>query len=349
MTGVRAAVLSAPRRIDVTRLDPGPVPESGAWVEVEACGLCGSDWSSYAQRPVDAPFVPGHEIVGRVSRVWGERPGVAVGDRVALEERIPCHRCAACLSGRQRLCPHSTRYGGISLATPPALWGGYAEQVYLDPAANVHTVPSTVDAELAALFIPVSNGLSWISAAAGLRPGESVVVLGVGQHGLATVAAARRCGAGTVIATGRHGDGARLAAAKALGADAVIDVDTESLDAAGQADVVVDTTPGPAATLADAVELVAPGGRIVLAGLKGGELSPVSTDLLVRREITVRGVAARESWAIDAALRWLDEEPGAFTPLGSLVVRLDQVEQALLALGGEAAGPRPVHAVIGFG
>jgi len=352
MSPVRAAVLSAPRRIEVTSLAPGPLPPGGAWVDIEACGLCGSDWSWYADRPIAAPLVPGHEIVGRVAEVWGDRPAGApsVGDRVALEERVPCRMCALCLAGRHRLCPASTRYGATGLDTPPALWGGFAERVYLAPAANTHLVPSTVAAELAVLFIPLSNGLSWVSSAAGLRPGESVVVLGVGQHGLATVAAARRCGAGTVIAAGRAGDEMRLLAAEALGAD--IGVDSGKLAAVmppGGADVVVDTTPGPSRTLAQAAGLAALGGRVVLAGLKAGEPSQVSTDVLVRREITVRGVAARESWAIGAALRWLEEEPGLFAAFGSLCFGLGQVERALLTIGGEVAGPRPVHAVITTG
>ncbi|HVV08133.1 zinc-dependent alcohol dehydrogenase [Amycolatopsis sp.] len=349
---VRAAVLSAPRRIEVTSVAPGPLPPGGAWIDVEACGLCGSDWSWYADRPIAAPLVPGHEIVGRVAEVWGERPAGAPrpGDRVALEERVPCRSCALCRSGRHRLCQASTRYGATSLDTPPALWGGFAERVYLAPAANAHAVPSTLDAELAVLFIPVSNGLSWVSSAAGLRPGESVVVLGVGQHGLATVAAARRCGAGTVVAVGRAGDEARLRAAQALGADTAVESDRlATVVGPGSVDVVVDTTPGPARTLTQAVGLAAPGGRVVLAGLKAGEPSPVSTDVLVRREITVRGVAARESWAIGAALRWLHEEPGLFAAFGSLTFGLGEVEPALLAIGGETDGPRPVHAVLAIG
>ena len=70
------------------------------------------------------------------------------------------------------------------------------------------------------------------------------------------------------------------------------------------------------------------------------------TDVLVRREIEVRGVAARESWAIDAALSWLAADPALFGAFSSVTVGLGDVEQALLALGGEAGGVRPVHAVV---
>jgi alcohol dehydrogenase len=354
MSAVRAAVLSASRQLDIVSLPDDARTPSGGWITVEACGVCGSDWSWYADRQISAPFVLGHEIVGIVAELWGTMPpGLAVGDRVALEEALPCRNCAACRSGRHRLCPSSTRYGGTSVGTAPGLWGGFAERVYLAPTANVHRVPASLDSHLAPLFVPVSNGLSWLSSAGALRPGESVAVLGVGQHGLACVAAARRSGAGVIIAAGRTGDAGRLIAAKALGADVTLDVDTEDLPTAlrgsteGQGvDVIVDTTPGATDVLDQAVASAAIGGRIVVAGLKSGASSAVTTDLLVRRELTVRGVAARESWAIDSALGWLADDPAAFAGFGSRVVGLAHAEQALLALGGELPGERPVHAVV---
>jgi len=178
-------------------------------------------------------------------------------------------------------------------------------------------------------------------------------VLGVGQHGLASVAAACRCGAGTVAAVGKAGDQARLDAAAKLGADLVLDADRGDwaaavLEATGQrgADLLVDTTPGATSILETAAKCAAIGGRVIVAGLKHGASSPLPTDVLVRRELTVRGVAARASWAIDAALSWLASDPALFGAFSSVTVGLGDVEQAILALGGEAGGLRPVHAVV---
>jgi alcohol dehydrogenase len=333
----------------------GPPPAVGAWLEVEACGICGSDWSWYAEREIPAPFVPGHEMVGRIVASWGDHGNAAfqAGARVAVEEALPCWSCAECRGGRHRLCQRSARYGGTALSVAPALWGGFSRYAYLAPRTSAHAVPGSLDAGLATLFIPVSNGLSWVRAAGRLQPGESVVVLGVGQHGLASVAAARRCGAGTVAAVGRSGDRARLDAAAKLGADVVLDADRGDwtaavLDAVGGrgADLLVDTTPGATGILERAARCAAVGGRVVVVGLKHGASSPLPTDVLVRREIEVRGVAARESWAIDAALSWLAQDPALFSAFSSVTVGLAEVEQALLVLGGEAAGLRPVHAVV---
>ena len=261
-----AAVLSAPRAIEVVPVPVGPRPAAGAWLEVEACGVCGSDWSWYAERPISAPFVPGHEIVGRITHTWGYHGNAAfeVGGRVAIEEALPCWSCAVCRSGRHRLCPRSTRYGGTPLATAPALWGGFSQYTYLAPGTSAHAVPSSLDADLATLFIPVSNGLSWVRSAGRLSPGESAAVIGVGQHGLACVAAARRCGSGTLVAVGRAGDQARLDAAVKLGADVIVDADREDWVAAVLAatdglgaDLLVDTTPGATDILAGAVRSAA--------------------------------------------------------------------------------------------
>jgi threonine dehydrogenase-like Zn-dependent dehydrogenase len=351
----QAAVLSAPRTIEVRQVTAGALPAAGAWLEVEACGVCGSDWSWYAERAIPAPFVPGHEMVGRIAAAWGDHGNAAfqVGARVAIEEALPCWSCAVCRSGRHRLCPCSARYGGTALTVAPALWGGFAQYAYLAPRTSAHAVAESLEAGLATLFIPVSNGLSWVRAAGRLVPGESVVVIGAGQHGLACVAAARRGGAGTVVAVGRSGDQARLDAAVKLGAGIVVDADREDwgdtvLKATGQlgADLLVDTAPGATDVLARAARCVAIGGRVVVAGLKGGASSAVPTDVLVRREIEIRGVAARESWAIDAALAWLAQDPALFGAFSSVTVGLAEVEQALLALGGEGGGPRPVHAVV---
>jgi threonine dehydrogenase-like Zn-dependent dehydrogenase len=352
----QAVLLTGRRSLRQGEIVATDLPPDGGWLTVDACGMCGSDWNWYALRDVPAPMVLGHEIVGTVSALWGSlacRGDLAIGDRVVLEEAVPCLSCSLCRSGRHRLCRSSGRYGATAVKRSPGLWGGYAQTVFLDRRATVHHVPDGLDPVLAALFIPIANGLSWVGDAAQLRAGEAVLVLGPGQHGLGSAAAARRLGAGHVIVAGRHGDQARLAAARALGADVVVNIDEESLaetvlDLTGGVgvDVTIDTTPLSTSALGAAVELSAVGGRIIVAGAKGGQTSPLDTDRLHRHELVVRGVAARESRAIDAALAWLASEPERFQPFGGLTVGLNNVEDALVALGGEGGGDRPLHAVV---
>lgn len=158
------------------RTSRSPGCAAGAWLQVEACGICGSDWSWYAEREIPAPFVPGHEMVGRIVAAWGDHgnPALVPGVRVAIEEALPCWSCPECRSGRHRMCARSTRYGGTALTVAPALWGGFSRYAYLAPRTSAHPVPESLDAGLATLFIPVSNGLSWRRAAGpGTRRGST--------------------------------------------------------------------------------------------------------------------------------------------------------------------------------
>lgn len=358
MTSARAMVLQAPRDIQERRFEMAEPEPGGGWIQVEATGICGSDvpyWA--APGPLKYPMVMGHEIVGRIAAVDERRPGgSSPGDRVMVEEAIPCWQCPVCLSGRQRICPRQIRYGGAPVSTWPFLWGGYADYVYLHPRAILHRVPEGLSPAAATLAIPVSNGLDWLGRAAGLRPGESVVVHGPGQHGLACVAAAARLGAGRIVMTGTRHDGRRLEAARALGADAAVvaDADAGNLDEmitgalGGRApDVIVDVTPRAAEPILSAVRLLAPAGRLVLAGAKRGELvSGFDPDLVFRKELSILGVAARSSQSMAAALAWLAEKPETFEPLDGTVLALGELELGLAMAGGELAGDRPVHVVV---
>ena len=150
------------------------------------------------------PLILGHEIVGRIARIGdaaARRWGVREGDRVILEEPIPCGNCAACRVGRFQACG-ADRYGTKPVASPPSLWGGYSDYVYLAPAAIMHKIPEEIPVELAPLFVPLSNGAYWVEEIGGLHLGQTVVIQGPGQHGLGCVIAAKEAGAGCVIVTG---------------------------------------------------------------------------------------------------------------------------------------------------
>jgi threonine dehydrogenase-like Zn-dependent dehydrogenase len=185
-----------------------------------------------------------------------------------------------------------------------------------------------------------------------MRPGDAVVVQGVGQHGIGCVIAARRTGAGAVIAVGANGDDDRLKTALQCGATATINADAEDptaavldLTAGRGADVVIDATPSVNAASA-AISMAGVGARIVYAGTKAGAATALDTDSIYQKELVIRGVSARESWAIPEALRWLAADPELFRPIFSVEVSLDDLEDGLRALGGEGSAERPLHAIV---
>jgi len=295
----RAIVQTAPRQLELRDL-PIPEPDDhSALLRVEACGICGSDVEQYeGVLPVRFPAIPGHEPLGVIERIGdraARRWGVNVGDRVAVETLIPCAHCHDCLAGRYQICRGRGGlfgYSYIPLATPPGLWGAYADYMYLHPHSIVHKVRAGVPAGLAVMFNPLGAGFRWAVDVPGTRTGDTVVILGPGQRGLASVIAARAAGAGTVIVTGLTRDAPKLELARLFGADHTIDVEREdgrarihALTDGRGADVVVEVSANSPEPVAEALHYVASGGTIVLAGGKGFRPVPdFVSDLVVTQQ-----------------------------------------------------------------
>ncbi|MDR7422170.1 MAG: zinc-binding dehydrogenase [Armatimonadota bacterium] len=359
----RAAVATAPLSTELREL---PVPATGAddgLLAVEACGLCGTDWDFYTRRRGAAlgPIILGHEIVGRVLAV-GERAAtrwrVRPGDRVAVEEFLPCGACEFCASGRPALCEATDsrrdqgflRYGATPVDLPPGLWGGFSEVLYLHPRALVHAVGEGVVPHLATLFVPISNGIRWVLREGRLPRGGTAVIFGPGAHGLGCVVAAVEGGAGRVVAVGRS-RGPRLEAAEALGATAVAaaagDVVTAVRDLTGgaMADVVVDLAPGAPETVEAALAVARKGATVVLAASKHGATGGLLTDLIVRHELTVRGVRGRDFQSVEDALRIIRSGRYPLERLRTHTFPLAEADRAL-RVQGERADPSAIHVVV---
>src|SRR3989442_8717998 len=150
--------------------------------------------------------------------------------------------------------------------------------MYLDPLSIVHRVRKDIPASLAVMFNPLGAGFRWAVEIPATGPGDSVLVLGPGQRGLASVVAARAAGADTIIVTGLSRDARKLALARELGADHVIDVEREDararvreLTGGRGAEVVIEGTPNPPEPGAEGPHYLAAGGGLVPAGRKGGK------------------------------------------------------------------------------
>ena len=362
---VRVAALTAPGTVEVLEVPRPSVGDDDALLRVEACGLCGTDLEMLAGGAesvlgYEYPVVPGHEPVGvidEIGPVAAARWGVEVGDRVAVEPAIPCGRCRACLSGHYTTCGgwgRNMSYGFIGLDEGSGLWGGFAEVMHLHPNTLVHRVPDGVPPELAVLFNPLGAGVRWASTVPRLQIGDTVVVLGAGQRGLACVVAARAAGAGTVVVTGLSRDRHKLDLALALGADAVVDVEEEDVLAAvpaalgdRPADVVIEATPHAVTVLADAVDLVRDGGTIVMAGLKGGRpVEGLVTDKIVLRDLVLHGVRGVDSPAYRQALEILASGRFDLAALSTHHFGLEDVPLAMDVLAGRVAGEQAINVTV---
>jgi threonine dehydrogenase-like Zn-dependent dehydrogenase len=318
-----AAVAVGGRRF---RLDEFPVPDveaAGGLLRVEACGVCGSDLKKYSV-PSMRPTILGHETVGRIERVGAlaaRHWGVSEGDRVLLEEYLPCGHCDYCRSGEFRSCAQtdnqragSIRYGSTPVEVPPALWGGYSHYQFLHLDSVLHPVPGLLAPEHATFALPLGNGFQWAQLDGGVGTGDTVVIQGPGQQGLGCLLASKAAGAGCVIVSGLERDARRLRLAAALGADHTVNVEAQSLTEVVEevtqgrlADVVIDNSGGGAATLMTALRVVRKRGTVVLASGSGSgaEGPAVDLNLIRKRQVTVKGVRGHGYGAVETALAYL--------------------------------------------
>jgi L-iditol 2-dehydrogenase len=231
--------------IDDTRIEERPDPVCGPGdvvCRVLACATCGSDVGWYVERKL--PAVLGHEPVGEVVAVGAEVRGLAPGDRVAIHHHAPCGECRRCRHGHETLCEQFR-----ATALDP---GGFAEYVRIQPELVSELLPlDGLDPAVATLTEPLGCALR-SQDRAGLRPGDSLLVVGAGCSGMLQIAAAHARGIEAVWV--REPDPGRLARAEEWGATA---------HGNEPVDVAIVCTESPQA-IAGAAQALAPGGALCL-------------------------------------------------------------------------------------
>ncbi|MAG36422.1 MAG: hypothetical protein CL878_09280 [Dehalococcoidia bacterium] len=260
----RAASLDSPGTVAVHEYERQPVLDTDAVVEIEMCGVCGSDvhWvhaNEVGQAQIPYPFDLGHEWVGRVVEKGSAVPShdlagelVDVGDRVWVM-RAPCGKCYACAVLRH----HEACIGRPSMLTLPAEqrrvrgWG-FADihhAASTDGDLSFVKVAEHVAAEAAVLLEPLTNALTAIErsmqggapqAGIGYGPGATVVVQGAGPIGALIACVARLTGADRIIVVGAPAN--RLELVKDLAADEVINIE-EVTDPDERVELVREMTP----------------------------------------------------------------------------------------------------------
>ncbi len=181
---------------EVREVEEPRCPDDGVVVEVEATGLCRSDWHGWQGHDdgIALPHVPGHELAGTVVACGPAVRDWRVGDRVTTPFVLACGACASCGRGDAQVCERQLQPGFTQ-------WGSFAELVALPRAdVNLVRVPEAVSADVAAgLGCRFATAYRAVVRVAQVRAGETVVVHGCGGVGLAAVMVAVSLGA-TVVA-----------------------------------------------------------------------------------------------------------------------------------------------------
>jgi S-(hydroxymethyl)glutathione dehydrogenase/alcohol dehydrogenase len=284
VSAVRAYVLRAPGTPLGEEVLSAPAP-SGDLVQVRvlATGVCGSDLHAVdGEWTTPLPLVPGHEGAGRVEAVGPAVRDLTVGDHVILCWQAPCRRCEQCALGHPWLCSRTRALEHLLPDGRPAFAAGaepvhaylglgtFAEQVLVPEAAAIRISPEVPPPVAALIGCAVATGVGAVQRTAGVRAGESAVVLGCGGVGQSALLGLRLVGADPIIAIDTRPD--RRDHALALGATEALDGRDPDLLAAvhrltgGGADHAFEAI-GLPDTLELLPALVGRGGQAVIVGM----------------------------------------------------------------------------------
>lgn len=290
----RAARLHGPKDLRVDDIPAADAPgRRQARVRITAVGICGSDLHTYLDGAIGttrlkSPLPLGHEFAGVVESIGdtamdGEGKTLVVGTRVAVDPARSCGRCELCHLGHPNLCT-SLEFTGL-YPVPGAL------QEYLTvPAHCCFPVPDTVDDAEAAMLEPLGIAIHAVDLAH-IKPGDTVAIVGSGTIGLCCLQMATLAGAATVFSTDLHGW--RLDAAKGFGATIV---DIGSVDPVATimnatngrgVDVALECAWSSDEAIAQAVDVLRPGGRLVVVGISGDDTLTFNHSAVRRRGLTI--------------------------------------------------------------
>lgn len=336
--GMRAAVLAEfdePLEIaEVERPEPEP---HGVVIEVEACGICRSDWHGWKghMSPELKGTIIGHEPAGRVVAVGDAVDGLREGDRVAAAMNLADGSCHRCLSGKSNLCENQ-RVFGFDLETQ----GAWAEELAI-PWADVNTVKLPDDAsvvDMAGLGCRFMTGYNAVAHRTDVGPGDWVAVHGCGGIGLSAIQTAAALGAAVVavdIEDEKLEFASDLGADETVNASAVEDVPGEIHDITdGGANVSVDAL-GIAETCQNSIDSLGFSGQHVQVGVptpedRGAVKLPIGA--MLGKEIEVVGNVGMPPSRFGEILRMYDRgklDPGAQV---TREVSIEEVSDRLAAM-----------------
>jgi len=354
---ILAALKVGPSTTDLRELSLPEIPPDAALMKVEVAGVCGTDVTQYRLPLRGGPLIMGHENVGylaHVGRTFAKYKGLKEGDLVFLEHYLPCGNCEWDHMGEYRHCaatewfydPMAIRYGYTPLEIAPGLWGGFSQYLYLPLNAVLHRVPDDLSPEEAGLATPMSNGVQWTLIDGGVGYGSTVLIQGPGQQGLCCVMAAKQAGAARIIVTGMSRDARRLEVAMALGADDIVDVQTEEplarvLKATGGrgVDVVVDCTVGAGTgpTLLGIEATKRRGGTMVVQADGNAEFPSFPIGRVTRKGMTLKSARGHSYRAVELGLQQLASRRFPLHLLTTHRFPLAEVDNAIKSVGGEGA------------
>lgn len=268
----------------IPKMEPGQV-----LVRMQAAGICGSDIPRiFRTGTYSFPTVPGHEFSGVVAEVGAQADKNWLGQPVGVFPLIPCMKCGPCRQKAYELCRH---YSYLGSRTD----GGFAEYVAV-PQENLVALPEGVSFEASAMLEPMAVAVHAMRLAQ-VKPGQAVVIYGLGTIGLLLTMFLKEAGIERVMVAGNKDQQRQFIVRLGISAKDFCDTRTQELgpwlrERADGADVFFECI-GKSDTIAEAIDLTAPMGTVQLVGNPYGD---VTLDKAVYWKILRNQLVIRGSW-----------------------------------------------------
>ncbi len=285
------------RGIEEVRVETVEVPAIGpgeVLVRVEVCGVCGTDLKKIHYGLTPPPRIFGHETAGTIAGIGAGVIDWKPGDRVAVNHHVPCLRpdCFYCSRKAFAQCPVYKKTGATAGFEPAG--GGFAEYVRVMDwcVGGMARIPEGFPVDEASMIEPLNTCLKGVRMA-GVRPGDTVLIIGQGPIGMLFTQLARLAGA-RVVATDKIA--ARRETALRVGATAALDPDSDDVTQAVHglsdgrgADLAIIAVPS-ASVIAGAFEQIRPAGTVLLfAQTRLGDLLEVDAGAICMQEKSLIG------------------------------------------------------------
>lgn len=336
---MRAAVLTGIRQMQVRDVpDPQIEKDTDVLLKIERVGICGSDVHYYetgriGSQVVQYPFIVGHECAATVAAVGPAVDRVAIGQQVVVEPAVSCYTCEQCRVGRENTC-YKLRFLGT-----PGQGDGCLSEYLVMPQEACFPTNGAITLEQGTLCEPLAIAVYAVKQSQ-LPKATDVAILGAGPIGLSCMVSAKAIGIRGCYVTEKIAE--RIEVARRHGATWVGDPAGEDIVAAilkhrplGM-DVVYECA-GQQETIDQAIELLKPGGRLMLIGIPRCERVSFSIDKARRKEITIVNVR-RQNKCTQAAIDLVAS--GRVDPDFMVTHRfkLDQIKEAFDLVAGYGDG-----------